>query len=65
MSALTCHLAEDSDGAWMIVFDPENLHLYIEFASPGGATNPARWMTITFLLDGRVIPLTGVRSTVW
>ncbi|SDA91533.1 hypothetical protein [Mesorhizobium qingshengii] len=53
MSALIYHLTEDSDGAWMIVFEPETLHLYIEFVRPGRTTNPARWMTIDDFLARR------------
>jgi hypothetical protein len=29
---VTCVLAEDQRGCWRAVFEPESLHLYVEFA---------------------------------
>ncbi|MER9336782.1 hypothetical protein NKJ06_22750 [Mesorhizobium sp. M0293] len=55
MSALTYLLAEDSDGAWTIVFEPEDLHLYLEFVKPGMATDPVSGMTIDDFLARRPV----------
>ncbi|MER8887399.1 hypothetical protein [Mesorhizobium sp. M0816] len=62
MGALTYQLAEDGDGAWTIVFVPEDLHLYIEFLRPSMATDPAHWMTIDDFLARRPLGSTHKRA---
>ncbi|WP_143748931.1 hypothetical protein [Mesorhizobium sophorae] len=53
MTALIYRLAEDHDGAWTLVFDPEDLHLYVEFAGPEIASDPVDWMTVEDFLARR------------
>ncbi|OBQ66489.1 hypothetical protein A9K72_34630 [Mesorhizobium loti] len=64
MSALTRHLAADSDGAWTVVFEPEELHLYIDFVRPGTAADPASGMTIEDFLARRPRSPTDTRAIV-
>jgi hypothetical protein len=42
MSALIYFLAEDDTGRWKLVFDPDQLHLYVEFTQPGTAAKPGQ-----------------------
>ncbi|MER9474370.1 hypothetical protein [Mesorhizobium sp. M0520] len=44
MSALTYQLAANSDGAWTIVFEPDDLHLYIAFVRAGTVADPTSWI---------------------
>jgi hypothetical protein len=39
---MICVLAEDLRGCWRVVFEPENSHLYVEFA----LSDHADWMSI-------------------
>jgi hypothetical protein len=45
MSALIYFLAEDDTGKWKLVFDPDQLHLYVELTQPGTATKPGQRMS--------------------
>jgi hypothetical protein len=45
MSARIYFLAEDETGKWKLVFDPDQLHLYVEFTQPGPAAKPRQWMS--------------------
>ncbi|MES0100362.1 hypothetical protein [Mesorhizobium sp. M0019] len=53
MSALTYELADDDDGAWTIVFEPDDLHLYVDFVRSRTAADPANGMTIDDFLARR------------
>ncbi|MER9864640.1 hypothetical protein [Mesorhizobium sp. M0185] len=46
MSTLTYRLAGDHSGNWMVVFEPDELHLYIECVAPGTSTDATNWISV-------------------
>ncbi|MER8552742.1 hypothetical protein NKH37_11270 [Mesorhizobium sp. M1217] len=53
MTTFTHRLAEGTNGDWVIVFEPDELHLYIAFVAPGATAEPADSMTIDDFLARR------------
>jgi hypothetical protein len=53
MTTLTYSLADGSGGIWRLAFEPEALHLYVEFVRPGIASDPLDWVTIEDFLAWR------------
>jgi hypothetical protein len=46
VTLLTRSLAEDDTGAWMMAFEPDELHLFIALAEPGASPDPVGGMTV-------------------
>lgn len=39
-------LRGDDSGSWMVVFEPDELHLYIECVAPGTSTDATNWIRV-------------------
>ena len=53
MELIARSLAQDDTGAWMMAFDPDELHLFIAFAEPGASPDPVGGMTVEDFLVTR------------